>query len=256
MRSQAEDQTRRVEELERKLAECTPVSVAHFDQAMAALIRDPKPADNRDEINVLHHRITDLKKDLVDAEAEVVALHHHVVESDKERADAQASAAELENFMEITIQKKIDEMKEALSKEEANATLRLAAEKKKIHRLTEDRDRWSKRADNLLNKLAQVESNYDALQQRDENLKESLIAEVNALKKKVRTQEDTIREREAPLPPIVRTSTRLVDLARDEDRKNKRKIDQLTQERDEALAKVSSLSRQKDGSRKRPRAKE
>lgn len=233
MRLQNEDQSRRIQELESKLNQYMPVSVAHFDQAIADLRRTLKPADHRDEL---------------------AALHKHIKELIKERDDDRAKAIELEKAMEDTIERRCQKMKKIYDiSMDAKIAEGLAAGKKQLERMTEDRDSCENRAVNLLNKLTQAESNYDSLLQREDSFKDDLRAKINALQKTVRDMEETNKTRDTRALPSIRSSSRLADMAREQDVKYKRKIDQLTQERDSALAQVSSLSRRQDTPRKRPR---
>lgn len=208
-----------------------PVSVAHFDQAMANLRQTikstVKTVDDRDELAALHRQISELEK---------------------ERDDARAGAIELEEVMEdrCQIMKEIHDA--AMDDKIAQS---LAAVNRELERMTDERDRWSKRADNLLEKLSQVESNYDSLLQREDALKQGLRVQVDTLQKTVRDQEQAIKVLETSTSPTTRSSAPLADLVRERDEKYKGKINQLTRERDEALSQLAVLSGQQDTSRKR-----
>lgn len=240
IRLQKEDQSRRIQELEKTLNKYMPVSVSHFDQAMADLMQRIKPTsrpvDHQDELAVLLRKISKLTK---------------------ERDDARAEATELEEATEATIEKQCQKMKEMHNASmDAKIAQSLAAVKKKLEHMTHERDRLSNRADNLLNKLTQVESDYDSLRQREDAVKEGLRAQVETLQKRIIHQEQTIKARDTRTSPVTRSSVRLADLVRERDEAYKRQINQLTKERDEALSQVAIISGQQDTSRKRPRRRE
>lgn len=226
MRLQNDDQSRRIQELESKMNQHIPVSIGHFDQAMTDLMRAVKTVDNRDELE---------------------ALRRHISKLSNERDDARVKAIELEKAMEDTIERRCQKMKEIYDiSMDATIAEGLAAGKRQFERMTEDRDSCENRAVNLRNKLSQAESNYDLLLQREDSLKDDLRAKINALQKIVRDMEEAIKARNTRASPPIRSSSRLAGMARGQDVKYKRKIDQLTQERDSALAQVSALSRRQD----------
>lgn len=233
MRLQIEDQSGKIQELESKLDRYMPVSKAHFDKAMADLKQTLKPVHNRDELTILHGRIHELTY---------------------ERDGARAKADQLEEAMETTVEDRCYKMKEDYDASmDAKIAKSLGAASKELKEMRKDRDRCSERADSLLKKLSTVECNYNSLLQREERSKDDLRAEINALQKIVREMEEATKVRNARASPPTRSSSRLAGMAREQDVKHKRKIDQLTKERDSALAQVSALSHHQDTPRKRPR---
>lgn len=231
MRLHTENQCRRIHELETKMNQHIPVSVAHFDQAMADLMRVVKPADNRDELAALHHRISELTN---------------------ERDDARAEATQLGEAMENTVEKRCHKMKEDFDASmDAKIAESLVARTSELEEMKKDRDRLSNIADNLLKKLDQVESNYDSLLQREESLKDDLRAKISALQKTVRDMEEAIKARDTHALPPIRSSTRLADLAKEQELRHKRTIEELTKERNAALSQISAQSHYPFGKRQR-----
>lgn len=207
LQQQVESKQSQLEDAQFRLEE---ERVARTDKSLAKSHEDLMAKLN--ELNLIRESNTTLR-------AETKRLQNQLADSNQKLSDLNAKLMPLNNE-----NKALEDVKERLTQE--------------LQQMTEDRDRWSKRVENIVNQQGRVDPT------KVEEMKEQIAraeAERDALKVKV---EEVEAAAEAKKVQWDATRARIIDQAKTKNRENATRISELSAEKEQLQAQLNDTTQQ------------